>query len=79
MYLLLPHSLPFVNHAADALAALLLLGSQLPQADRGFGPLTLLGLCFWDLSMQAPQCGDTQLHMTSAGLSRRRLLLKGKD
>lgn len=54
-YLLLPHGLPLVDHAADALGALLLLSSQLPQAHRGFGPLSLFGLCFLNLCIHSPK------------------------
>ena len=77
MYLFLPHSLPLVNHAADALAALLFLGSQLPQAHRGFGPLTLLDLCFWDLSMQEMCQPSAALHQGRS--TKVEVSMKGKD
>ena len=48
-YQVLPDSLPLVNEATDTLSALLLLGCQLTQPHRGFGPFALLGLCLLSL------------------------------
>jgi len=48
-YQVLPDSLPLVNEATDTLGALLLLGCQLAQPHRGFGPFALLGLCLLSL------------------------------
>ncbi len=48
-YQVLPDGLPLVNEATDALGAFLLLGCQLAQSHRGFGPFPLLGLCLLSL------------------------------
>lgn len=77
MYLFLPDRLPLVDHAANALAALLLLSSQLPQAHRGFGPFAFLCLCFRNLFKQTLNVAtpSTQCSSVNQGAKQRGIIM----